>query len=102
MKAKDYLEEFGQQLIDSENDADKSQELLDQLVSRFNADMYETLEKRHIRVDKGVAPLLKEFNDKWNALVSLMEKEYGHSPIARNGYRAYWLDAMPSLWRALA
>lgn len=97
MKAKDYLEEFGQQLIDSEPDFEQFRHAASKIIIRMNDELFEMQKKRHISTNQGAVSMLKELNDKWNALVTLFEKKYGHSPIVRNGYRTYWLKEMPKL-----
>lgn len=54
-------------------------------------------EKRNIRFDRGIFPLIREMNDKWNAVVSLCEKDYGASPIIRDGYKKFMISEIPEL-----
>ena len=65
----------------------------------MNREVRELQEKRHIQFDRGIFPVLKEMNDKWNAVVNLIEKDYGYSPIIRDGFKNFWVAKMPELGR---
>lgn len=41
--------------------------------------------------------IIKEMNDKWNAIVRLLEREYGQSSIIRDGYKRVWIAQIPEL-----
>jgi len=36
-------------------------------------------------------------NDKWNAVVNLIESDYGESPIVKDGYKNFWVAKIPEL-----
>lgn len=36
-------------------------------------------------------------NDKWNVIVRLVEKDYGQSPLLRDGYKKFWINQIPEL-----
>lgn len=53
--------------------------------------------KRNVRFDRGIFPIIKEMNDKWNAVVDLCEKDYGATPIIRDGYKKFMISEIPEL-----
>lgn len=72
---------------------------VDEMFMGMNREVRELQEKRHIQFDRGISPVLKEMNDKWNAVVNLIEKDYGYSPIIRDGFKNFWVAKMPELGR---
>lgn len=44
-----------------------------------------------------VIAVLKELNQKWNAICCMYEKKYGVSPLNYDAFRCYWMTAMPEL-----
>lgn len=72
---------------------------VDEMFMGMNREVRELQEKRHIQFDRGIFPVLKEMNDKWNAVVNLIEKDYGYSPIIRDGFKNFWVAKMPELGR---
>jgi hypothetical protein len=69
MKAKDYFTKYEQALVSS--DAEEC--------------------------SAAIADMLKEMNQKWNAIVRLLEKKYGATPIVKDGFQLYWVRRMPQL-----
>lgn len=53
----------------------------------FSDELSETIKSRRVHHILSLRDLLKEQNQKWNALVSLFEKNDGYSPLARDYYR---------------
>lgn len=41
---------------------------------------------RHIQSDQAVVSIIREFNQKWNAVSNMFEKKYGVSPLVHNGF----------------
>ena len=50
------------------------------------SEMKTIIEIRHIQNDNSLMSLIREQNDKWNAIERLFIKKYGVSPIAHNGF----------------
>lgn len=92
-KAQEYYELYKRALMNPE----KSSRAISDLIIELNIEVKELQKIRHVKFDRGIIPILKETNRKWNAIVCLFEKEYGASPIVRNGFRIFWLDKMPEL-----
>lgn len=92
-KAKEYYELYKFDLMDKE----KANKALSDLIKDLNEEVKELQQIRHVRFDRGMMPILKETNQKWNAIVRLFEKEYGASPIRADGFKIFWLSKMPEL-----
>jgi hypothetical protein len=48
--------------------------------------MKEIMKTRNVQFDRGVMGIIREQNDKWNALRNLFIKKYGASPITHDGF----------------
>lgn len=70
---------------------------VDEMFLGMNREVQELQKKRNVQFDRGIFPIIKEMNDKWNAVVNLIEKDYGESPIVRNGFRNFWVAKIPEL-----
>ena len=95
MKAKEYFAKYEQDLV-SEN-TDKCSTAIAGLLTDMNAEVKKLMEVRHAKFDRGGFAVLKEMNEKWNALVRLFEKKYGVTPIIRDGFRTWWIHERPQL-----
>ena len=92
-KAKEYYDKYRIRLID----VGTRNRSVHALIIEFNEEALDLMSMRNVRFDMGVYPIIKELNDKWNAIARLFQREYGTSPIAENGYRRLWLRKMPEL-----
>lgn len=92
-KAKEYYELYKVALMNEE----KTLKAISDLIIELNAEVKELQRLRHVKFDRGLIPILKETNQKWNAIVRLFEKEFGESPIRPDGYKIFWLREMPEL-----
>lgn len=70
---------------------------VNQMFLMMNREVYDMQEKRHVRFDRGMYPIIKEMNDKWNAVVRLVERDFGESPIIYDGYKEFWIRKIPGL-----
>lgn len=73
------------------------EDAVDNMFLLMNREMRGLQEKRHVQFDRGLFPIIKEMNDKWNAVVNLIKKDYGESPIIYDGYKKIWVAKMPEL-----
>lgn len=92
-KAKEYYELYKLDLMDD----DKAVKAISDLIGDLNKEVKELQELRHVQFDRGMLPILKEINQKWNAIVRLFQKEYGAAPIKADGFKIFWLEKMPEL-----
>lgn len=95
MKAKEYYIPI-KDAIDS-GKAEDIKTVVSDMILNMNDEVEELCEKRHVQFDRGIYPIIKEMNDKWNAVVRLVEKDYRQSPILRDGYKKFWINQIPEL-----
>ena len=98
MKAKEYFEKYGAQLVLDENT---------HKIERMNAIIAlflelcceaETIgEQRKVKRIEAVVSIVKEMNDKWNTVGDLCKKHYGVDPLVENGFKEFVLDQTPEL-----
>ena len=96
MKAKDYYDQYGTAVLAESYHDDQTDEL-SKLVRAFLAEMKEIIAARHVHSDRGTVAVIREQNDKWNALCAIFEKVHGVSPIKRNGFMAFMKHEIPQL-----
>lgn len=56
------------------------------VVDGLNNEAKELIKKRHVTRGDGCRAIIRELNNKWNAIAALFEKDYGMSPISRNRF----------------
>lgn len=95
MKAKEYYSPIKDAIEAGTATALKN--AVDNMFLGMSREVQELQEKRHVRIDRGIFPIIKEMNDKWNAVVNLIEKDYGESPVIRDGFKKYWIAKIPEL-----
>ena len=93
MKATDLYEKYSVPLMSValRNTATKA------LFFDLDKEMTDIMHVRNVKFDRGIYPIMRQQNDKWNALVRMFQKEFGTSPISENGFRKLWLHRMPQL-----
>ena len=93
MKAKEYFAKYEADALNEETCLKAITGILREL-----SDEVEPLCKsRHADTNAALAGVLKEINQKWNAISSLFEKKYGASPLKRNGFLEFWKDRIPDI-----
>lgn len=92
-KAKDYYELYKLELMSEDDETVNN--ALSKFIMAFNDEVSELQKIRHVRFDRGIIPIMKEMNQKWNAVVRLFEKEYGCSPIRLDGFKIFWTQSVP-------
>lgn len=95
MKAKEYFAKYEKGLVSESTD--ECSTAIAGLLTDMNAEVKKLMEVRHVKFDRGGIAVLKEMNEKWNAIVRLLEKKYGATPIIRDGFRTFWVREMPQL-----
>ena len=96
MKAKDYYEQYGEAVL-SESYHDGKNDELSKLAIAFMREMKEIIDERHIKTDRATVAVIKEQNEKWNALSAIYEKKHGVTPLKRNGFLALMKMEIPEL-----
>ena len=95
MKAKDYFTKYENALVSP--DSEECCNAIANMLNEMNSEVQNLLKVRHVKTDAGTFPIFKEMNQKWNAIVRLLEKKYGATPIVEDGFQLYWVSRMPQL-----
>jgi hypothetical protein len=82
MKASDYFEKYKTSINTKEGAAE--------LFIEISKEVEEIAQKRHATSDDAARAIVKELNQKWNALARLFEKNLGQSYIIRDGFINLW------------
>lgn len=99
MKAKEYFDNYGPMIMfTNEKESDKH---LKGLLLDMNTEALELIKKRGAKKNEAAAAILKEQNDKWNAVGRLFKKTYGYDPLAEDGFKDFWINRQPELARYL-
>ena len=104
MKAKEYFAKYEdimgiKEEIRVGSDEEKRGKLLMQdLIDEVDA----IIALRHAETDGAIISILKEQNDKWNAICRISEKKYGGSLLLTNGFAHLWEKRIPELKGKLA
>lgn len=93
MKAKDYFARYDRIIVNDQitGTGDGAYQLLIDLLREVG----EVSENRHAKSESAIGAILKEMNQKWNAICSLYEKKYGGSPLKRNGFKEFIKTKIP-------
>lgn len=92
MKAKEYYK-----MIEETTTKDELLEVVNKIIDCLNEEAKELMKSRHVKTDRRLVAILREMNDKWNAISALFEKNHGISPLARNAFLRAWANQMPEL-----
>ena len=87
MRAKEYFEKYDKSIIEEAIQPEvKKNGPIAQLYIEMFSEMKTIIEIRHIQNDNSLMALIREQNDKWNAIERLFIKKYKLSPITHNGF----------------
>lgn len=92
MKAKDYFVQF-EPIFYPMGKLPKVQPTNDgvfQLFMAFSNEFEVICKARKIRNDKAASAVLRELNQKWNALIKLFINKYKWSPVREDAFINYW------------
>ena len=95
MKAKDYFEKY-EDLIFSDI-REESTTYTTKLLVELSKEVDTLYKNRRGKSNSALVGVIKEINQKWNAIGTLFEKKYGVSPLKRNGFLEYWKSQIPEL-----
>ena len=99
MKAKDYFEKYEERIMKKDAHSIKA---LEDMVEEFCVETEKLIKDRHIKLVGGMVGVMKEQNQKWNALCNLFVKKHGISVLKRDVLKNSWIKNMPDLglvWR---
>lgn len=95
MKARQYFEKHRQEMTCG--DEKRVHESINQFILELNDEAKDMLKARNVNTDRAAVSVLRELNDKYNAVIGLFEKNYGASPLMRDGYLNLWKNSMPKI-----
>ena len=96
MKAKQYFEKY-EPLFDEARGPENIEKVALDLFVEVADELYALAESRNIQSEEAQLSLIKEFNQKWNAIYTCFEKKYGDSPIKWNGFKDGYKRAVPAI-----
>lgn len=98
MKAKEYFEKYEIRIM-QDFIALKGYSGVADMLQEFFSEAIALAEQRHVKTDSGSIAILKEFNDKWNAVGRLFEKRYnGINPLREDELKHAVLNLHPE-WK---
>jgi hypothetical protein len=90
MKAKDYFDRYKNGL--ASKDKDTYVLTFREMYREMFQECVDTMHIRHIERNDAVVSVFKAMNERYNALCRLLAKEYGNSPIKKNGFASLACD----------
>lgn len=95
MKAKEYYEKYAVELLSGDHDTVK--QAGEKLTIEFMDEVSAISEKRKVSRPEALVDIIKELNQKWNALRSLFIKLDRKPVLAENGFRDLMHDQIDKL-----
>lgn len=96
MKAREYYTKYKDKITSA--DENESLRGVSDMIIEFCMESKELVPKRGIRTACGCVAVLRELNDKYNAVCRMFEQEYGVSFIKKDGLMIYWKEEVPMLF----
>lgn len=95
MKAKEYYEKYAAELLSGDYDTVK--QAGEKLTREFMDEVVAISEKRKVSRPESLVDIIKELNQKWNALGSLFIKRDRRPVLAEDGFREIMHDQIDKL-----
>lgn len=99
MKAQEYYAKYRDTL--SSPDQDVSLKATSDFLMELNREVKPLVDARKCRNTASFIGVLKEVNQKYNAVMNRFEKERGAAPLVRDGFLEFWKREVPGLDVAL-
>ena len=96
MKAIELYEKYKDQL-DPKSSLATRQEAVKNILLDLSTEVSKICEERKVQRISAVIAVIREQNQKWNALCNILLKLYGTELLIRNGFKNFWLNQMPEL-----
>lgn len=91
MRAKDYFKKHQENMkLDPEMAAQE-------IFVEFNDEMVDIIRLRKSQRDSSVAAVVREQNDKWNALCRIFEERTGGACLEKDRFLKFWVEAIPDM-----
>lgn len=97
MKARDYFEKYDILIMEEQKKKNGEIGTTKKLLLEMSDEVTAVCKQQKAVKDEAVIAVLKELNQKWNAICRMYEKKYGVSPLNYDAFRCYWMTAMPEL-----
>ena len=91
MKAVDYVNKYGEALTGE--DHKKRDEAANGLINDMMGELKDIMETRHISTDKGAFSVVKELNQKWNAI----NRKLSIPVLTEDGFKKIMINQIPGL-----
>lgn len=95
MKAREYFDTYIDRIIAEAGTEKEQNGALYELLRGFMTEVKEITKARHVQTDRAAMAILRELNQKWNALCNICVKVKGYSVLNRDGFKAYVMKAIP-------
>lgn len=95
MKAKEYFEKYETLILTDASTGEVGH--IKQLLYDLSGEAQELCKSRKAVTDDAAIAVLKEQDQKWNAICSLYKKKYDSCPVPRNMFKKFWIHLMPEL-----
>lgn len=89
MKAKEYAKKY--------EDKFPNDEEVYNLFMELSKEVEEICMTRHVKSNQAFAAVVREINDKWNAIGRLLHQKYRTEYLKKDGFLAFWKNEMPEL-----
>jgi hypothetical protein len=100
MKAKEYFDKY-EDLIMREVTSESTEFCYPaELLKEMSMEAQKLVDARHAVRNSAVVAVLKEFNVRWNAVVSMFIKKYGVSPMKKDGFKTWWCSQDKAIEKA--
>ena len=93
MKAKDYFEKYREPLYQAA-DKEARGKIVTEIFIEMSAEGSQLGKTRNIQRQEALIAIIEEMNGKWNALVRLVEKEFGAGVLVRDMFRKVWAEQL--------
>ncbi len=91
MKAQEYFDKYFNEVDDIEEISKNATTLFQDLIKEYS----EILAKRNVKTFEGGVGIIRELNEKWNSVVSKVEKKHKEQIIRRN---VIWNTLLSNQW----
>lgn len=91
MKAVDYVNKYGEALTGE--DENKRNEAVNGLISDMMGELTDIMKTRNVSTDKGAFSVIKELNQKWNAI----NRKLSIPVLSEDGFKKIMAHGIPGL-----
>lgn len=94
MKAQDYYEKY-KELVHWHPDYEIKR-MINDMVIEYADEAVQIGMDRHVKRSDAFMSIIKEQNQKWNAMCRIFDKIHGFSPVKRDGFNLFVADLLPA------